>query len=76
MRRPMPEVGFCATKRNWSPQPDYPVAGGPPTGCLRRCFLPSYHVFFSCLGPSILLCRSQWPRGIRRRSAATRLLRL
>ena len=38
-----------------------------------NCFLGIPTVLFSTINAS---CRSQWPRGLRRRSAATRLLRL
>ena len=41
MRRSMSEVGLCATKRNRSPQTDYPVAGGAHAQ-LSTPLLPTY----------------------------------
>ena len=40
------------------------------TESTRRLF------FFNIMSIKLYLCRSQWPRGLRRRSAAARLLRL
>ena len=39
-----------------------------------RPWLIMFHCRITCLG--MIVCRSQWPRGLRRRSSAARLLRL
>ena len=50
-----------------------------PSLCSRSSFIGLtllkllYHVYYYII--SVLLCRSQWPRSLRRRSAAARLLR-
>ena len=44
----------------WEPQPP---------GTLRVCKWDCFTIYY-------MTCRSQWPRGLRRRSAAARLLRL
>ena len=53
----------------------YGLVRWPPSVTITTSGTPNFLNYFEIFTVHILVCRSQWPRGLRRRSAAARLLR-